>query len=161
MDISGKIMLAAAILLCGFLWSYLFVRQICYNYIIAFPMIRKMNDLQPDLIAVGAKRYTTVSVIATGFLAALILALVIWFFRTPERLYLLISFAVGAIAALVMFLIRMKPDNKEMFDLFANAYYRFVPDDELRTALAKKEYKQIRPRLKEMGVRGTFIPKFK
>ena len=161
MDISGKIMLAAAILLGGFLWSYLFVRQICYNYIIAFPMIRKMNDLQPDLIAVGAKRYTTVSVIATGFLAALILALVIWFFRTPERLYLLISFAVGAIAALVMFLIRMKPDNKEMFDLFANAYYRFVPDDELRTALAKKEYKQIRPRLKEMGVRGTFIPKFK
>ncbi|MBR5094651.1 MAG: hypothetical protein IK095_06110 [Oscillospiraceae bacterium] len=161
LSIESKIMLAGFIVLAGFLWSYLFLRQICFNFIIAYPMIRKMNSIQDDLIAVGAKRYTNVSVVATSIIGGIFLALAIWLCLRPGRYYLLISFIGGAVTALVLFLLRMSPSNKEVFDLFAGAYYRFVPDDELRTILANKEYKKIRPRLHDMGISGTFIPEFK
>ena len=76
-------------------------------------------------------------------------------------LYIKISFAVGAVSAFLFIFFRTKPENKESFDLFSNAYYRFVPDDELRTLIFKKEYKKIKARLKEMGIQGNFVPEFK
>ena len=66
-----------------------------------------------------------------------------------------------AVAAFLFIFFRTKPENKESFELFTNAYYRFVPDDELRTLLYKKEYKQVKARLREMGIQGTFVPDFK
>ena len=76
-------------------------------------------------------------------------------------LYIKISFAVGAVAAFLFIFFRTKPESKESFELFTNAYYRFVPDDELRTLLYKKEYKQVKARLREMGIQGNFVPDFK
>ena len=157
MSIQFKIMLSAVLFLGGFLWSYLFLRQFLYNFIIAFPLIKKMNALQPDLIAIGAKRYTVVSVVVSTLFGGGLLFAAIYFLP----LYLVLSFAGGAIIALILILLRMKLSNKEMFDLFANAYARFIPDDELRTVLFHKEYKKIKPRLKEMGIKGTFVPEFK
>ena len=157
MSIEMKIMLSAVLFLGGFLWSYLFLRQLMYNFIIAFPLIRRMNRLQSDLIAVGAKRYTLVSVIVTTLMGGVLLFLVIHFLP----LYLTLSFAGGAIIAFIFIIARMKISNREMFDLFANAYSRFIPDDELRTLLYQKEYKKIKARLKEMGISGTFVPEFK
>jgi len=151
-----KIMLSAALLLGGFLWTYLFIRQFLFNIRIAYPLIKEMNALQTDLIGVGAVRYTRISNVVSLFIAAVILALVIRF--CP--IYMSISFGVGAIAAFFFIIFRTKPDNKEMFDLFANAYYRFIPDDELRTIVFNKEYKKVYPRLKQMGIHGTFVPKF-
>ena len=51
-----------------------------------------MNAAQPDLIAIGAKRYTIVSVCSCLVVCAIIVAIVVIF--CP--LYLLISFFVGA-----------------------------------------------------------------
>lgn len=152
-----KIMLAGALFLGGWLWAYLFLRQIFFNYTTAFPMIQKMNSLQEDLIAVGAKRYTVVSVVFCGVVAAAILAAVlVW---CP--LYIRIGFLTGAVVAVVLLIPRVSARNREMFDSFCNSYCRFVPDDELRTAMYNKKTGQMKARLKAMGIDGSFIPDFK
>ena len=152
-----KIMFTGAIFLGGWLWAYLFVRQLFFNFLTAYPLIKKMNALQEDLIAVGARRYTTISVITCGFVAAAILAAVlIW---CP--LYLKLGFLGGALIAIILLIPKVSPNNREMFDSFCTSYYRFVPDDELRTAMYNKKTGQIKSRLKAMGIQGTFIPEFK
>lgn len=155
--ISTKIMLAGAIFLGGWLWSYVFARQILFNYITAFPLIKKMRVLRDDLIAVGADRYTIVSTIVCFFFAAVILFVVIRF--CP--LYLILCFAFGAVIAFVMLLRMVSPRNRAMFDAFCSAYCRFVPDDELRTAMYNKKTGPIRARLKAMELSDTFIPEFR
>lgn len=152
-----KIMFAAVIFLGGWLWSYLFIRQLLFNFVTAYPLIRKMNSLKEDLIAVGAKRYTTISVIICAVVAVGLLVLVL----VLCPLYLKIIFAVGAVVALAMLLSRVSPENRAMFDSFCMTYYRFVPDDELRTAMYNKKTGQMRSRLKAMDIEGSFIPEFK
>ena len=152
-----KIMLTGAIFLGGWLWAYLFVRQIMFNFVTALPLIKKMNSLQEEMIAVGARRYTIISVITCSVVAAAILAAVlIW---CP--LYLKIGFGAGALLAIVLLISRVSPENRDMFDSFCASYARFVPDDELRTAIYNKKTSQIKSRLKAMGVEGTFVPNFK
>lgn len=155
---SMKIMFCGALVLGGFLWSYLFMRQFIFNIRVASPVIKKMNSLQPDLIAVGAKRYTLISNIACLLVGSVILFAVIWF--TRKHIYYIISFGIGAVAALIFILVSTRPENQSMFDYFSGAYYRFIPDDELRTIVFNKEYKRIKPRLRDMGISGTFVPKF-
>ena len=157
MSMSAKIMFSAAIFFGGWLWAYLFVRQFLFNCVTAFPLIKKMNAIQPDLIAVGAKRYTTISCVVCALVSAIILFVVIRF--CP--LYLLISFAVGAAAAILMLLGRISPKNKAMFEAFCASYCRFVPDDELRTAMFNKKPGEIRSRLRAMGYIDSFVPEFK
>ena len=159
MSMSMIIMFCGALVLGGFLWSYLFMRQFIFNIRVASPLMKKMNSLQPDLIGLGAKRYTQISNLVSLLIGGVILFAVIWLAR--HKIYYSISFGVGAIAALVFVLLRTKPDNKEMFDLFSGAYYRFIPDDELRTIVFNKDYKKIKTRLREMGILGTFVPDFK
>lgn len=60
-----------------------------------------------------------------------------------------------------MFWTKLTPENRPMFDTFCNGYYRFVPDDELRTAMYNKKTGQMKARLKSMGIQGSFIPEFK
>ena len=152
-----KIMLAAAIFLLGWLWSYFFVRQLLFNFLTAFPLIKRMNSLRSDMIAPGAKRYTVISCLACVLMGGIVLAVIIRF--CP--LYLLISFAVGAVSALVMLHNKLSPRNRPMFDAFCSAYCRFVPDDELRTAMYNKKTGQIKARLKAMEIEGSFVPEFK
>ncbi len=152
-----KIMLTGAIFLGGWLWAYLFIRQLMFNFATAFPLIKKMNALKEDLIAVGASRYTKVSVATCSVVAAALLAAVlIW---CP--LYLKIGFGLGALLAIILLIPRVTPNNREMFDSFCTNYYRFVPDDELRTAMYNKKTGQIKSRLKAMDLQGTFLPEFK
>ena len=49
---SAKIMWSAAIFFGGWLWSYVFIRQIMFNFLIANPLIKKLRAMQQDLIAV-------------------------------------------------------------------------------------------------------------
>jgi hypothetical protein len=157
MDNMGiKIMFAGAIFLGGWLWSYVFIRQILFNFITAFPLIKKMRSLRDDLIAIGADRYTTISSIVCFIFAAILLFVVIRF--CP--LYLTLCFAGGAIIAFIMLLKMVSPRNRAMFDTFCSAYCRFVPDDELRTAMYNKKTGLIRARLKAMEVTDTFVPDF-
>ena len=155
--ISTKIMLAGAIFLGGWLWSYLFVRQILFNFITAFPLIRKMRALKEDLITVGADRYTAISTVVCVFFAAVLLFLVIRF--CP--LYLILCFAGGAVIAFIMLIKMVSPRNRAMFDTFCSAYCRFVPDDELRTAMFNKKTGPIKARLKAMELSDSFIPEFR
>ena len=152
-----KIFYVAALFLGGWLWSYIFIRQIMFNFITAYPLIKKMNALQENLIAVGAKRYTTISTLVCGVFSLILLAVVIRF--CP--LYLAISFAAGAVIAFIMLIKMVSPRNRAMFDSFCAAYCRFVPDDELRTAMFNKKTGPIRSRLKAMGLTGSFIPDFR
>ena len=128
-----KIMLAGALFLGGWLWAYLFLRQIFFNYTTAFPMIQKMNSLQEDLIAVGAKRYTVVSVVFCGVVAAAILAAVlVW---CP--LYIRIGFLAGAVVAVVLLIPRVSARNRT--GLTADATELEISDDEAH------EFRMTRP----------------
>ena len=109
-----KIIFAGAIFFGGWLWFYLFLRQLLFNFCTAFPLIKAMNAAQPDLIAIGAKRYTIVSVCSCLVVCAIIVAIVVIF--CP--LYLLISFFVGAAVGLLMYLGKLSPKNRPMFDTF-------------------------------------------
>ena len=152
-----KIMLSAVLFLGGWLWSYLFMRQLLFNFVTAYPLIRKMNELQDGLIAVGAKRYTLISCVVCTLAAALILFLIIHF--CP--LYMILCFAGGAVIALLFLLRQVSPSNRANFDLFCTGYYQFVTDDELRTAMYNKKITQMKIRLKTMGLSYDFIPEFK
>ena len=48
-----------------------------------------------------------------------------------------------------------------MFDAFCNTYYRFVPDDELRTAMYNKDPQRIKQRLYNLGLARDMVPDFK
>lgn len=151
-----KIMWAAAIFFGGWLFSYLFGRQLVFNFLTAYPMIKKMRAQDKDLIAPGADKYTNISVIVC------VISLLIVFFIVVRfcRLYLIISFFVGVISALVMYTPRLKVTEQGTFDLFCSAYSRFIPDDELRTAMYERKPRDIRRRLREMELDDSIIPTF-
>lgn len=153
----GKIIYIGALFLVGWLWMYLFGRQFLFNVFTAFPLIKKMQAIKDDLIAEGAKRYTSVSVGLCLVVSAIALAIV--FLLCP--IHLKIGFAIGAVCALLMLVNRVSPVTKSNFESFCLAYYRFVPDDELRTAMYNKKFSQIKARLKAMGFKDSFVPEFK
>ena len=153
---SMKVMWAGALFLGGWLWFYIFIRQFLFNFMTAYPLIKRMNEASPELIAIGARRYTSVSVVVCGIVAAAVAAAIAVF--CP--LYMIISFFVGGLIGLVAFFPRLSPKNRAMFDTFCASYYRFVPDDELRTAMYNKKPSQMKQRLHAMGLSTDFIPKF-
>ena len=117
MSTSSLIMWIAAMFLLGWLVSYFFIRQIMYNFMIAMPMIKKMNGLQDGIIAIGAKRYTTISTVICVIVTAIIVAVVIRY----ARLALIISFAAGAVIAIVMMFNMISLKNRAMFEKFCDA----------------------------------------
>ena len=151
-----KIMWAAAIFFGGWLFFYLFGRQLVFNFSAAYPTIKKMREQDKELIAPGADKYTNISVLVCVVTIVVVAAIVIRF--CP--LYLMISCAVGAISALLMYLPHAKVSDRGTFDLFCSAYSRFVPDDELRTAMFNRKPKEIRKRVREMGLDPAFVPIF-
>ena len=154
---ANKIMFAAAVFFGGWLWFYLFIRQFLFNLQTAYPMIRKMQEIDPELIAPGARRYTSTSVLVCLVISAVILGVVL--FLCPK--YLIISFFVGAVLCAVMLLGKLSAENRAMFESFCTAYCRFVPDDELRAAMFGKDAKKIDRRLRELGYDRSFVPEFK
>ena len=151
-----KIMWAAAIFFGGWLFSYLFFRQLSFNFLVAYPTVKKLRGLDPELVAPGADKYTNMSVLVCVLTIAVISFVVIRFCK----LYLIISFFVGVVSALLMFLPKMKFTDRDTFNLFCSAYSRFVPDDELRTAMYERKPKEIRSRLKAMELDSSVIPTF-
>ena len=152
-----KIMLAAAMFLGGFLWVYFLIRQLLFNLRVAYPLLKKMNALKEDLVAVGAWRYTNTSMVVCILVSAIILFLVFYFCPT----YLIISFGVGSLICFIVLVTKISPRNKAMFENFCIAYCRFVTDDELRTIMFGKEIKKIDRRLRELGCSSSFVPEFK
>ena len=135
-----KIIWAAVMFLAGWLWVYLFVRQIMFNLSVAYPLIRKMNTLKEEMIAVGARRYTSISIFVCVLVSAVVIFVIVRFLRPYPK---------------------TKPENRPMFEAFCNSYYRFIIDDELRTAVYNKKYNQVNARLRALDLHDTFVPQFK
>lgn len=152
-----KILWAGALFFCGWLWFYLFVRQICFNLLIAYPEVKAIRKADKELIAPSADKYTTTSMIVCSLLSAVIAFIIIKFCS----LLLMISFFLGAVIAFAMYIGKMKISNRAMFDTFCKAYYRFIPDDELRTAMYNCKPSQMKLRLHIMERSTDFIPDFK
>lgn len=152
-----KIIWAAALAFVGWIGYYLFGRQLAFNLKTANPLIRQMNETQEDLIAPGAKRYTLISTIVMSLLCVVICVVVFLF--CP--LYQKICFAAGVVICALMLIGKTTPDNRDMFDSFCTVYYKFVPDDELRTAMYNKKPSRMKLRLHDMGLSTAFIPAFK
>ena len=153
-----KIIWTAAIFFGGWLFSYLFIRQLAFNFKVAYPMMKKMRAQDKDLIAPGADKYTNISVIVCSIVILLIFFIVIFLCRS--HLHLLIGFFVGVISAFLLFLPRLKITERSTFDLFCSAYSRFIPDDELRTAMYERKSRDIRRRLRNMDLDDSIIPTF-
>lgn len=152
----SKIMFAAAIFFGGWLMSYVFLRQLLFNFRVAYPLLKKMDGIDPELIAPGARRYTNTSVAVCVVSMAVLSGAVV--LLCPK--YLIISFFVGVALCLVMIFGKLTPANQAMFESFCSGYCRFVPDDELRTIMYNKEYKKINRRLRELGYGSSFVPEF-
>ena len=152
-----KIIWGSVLTFIGWIGYYLFGRQFIFNFATAFPLIKKMNETQEGLIAPGAKRYTVISSAVMGILCLVICVVVLLF--CP--LYQKICFAVGVVVCAVMLFGKITPDNRDMFDSFCSTYYKFVPDDELRTAMFNKKPSRMKLRLHDMGLSTAFIPVFK
>lgn len=152
-----KIIWSAVLFFVGWIGYYLFGRQLIFNFKTAFPLIRQMQETQEELIAPGAKRYTVTSTVVMGLLCLIICGVVLFF--CP--LYLKISFLVGVIVCAFMLVGKITPDNRDMFDSFCSTYYKFVPDDELRTAMYNKKPSRMKLRLHDMELSTAFIPDFK
>lgn len=157
MSIETIILLVGVLFLGGWLWAYMFIRQLLFNGRVAMPLIRRMRAEQEDLIAIGAVRYTTISTVVCSVISVLLLAVVVFLCR--KHWYFLAAFGVGALIASIMLLRMVKPDNRSMFSSFCAGYYRFIPDDELRTAFYNQKTGPIRTRLREMGFSGEIVPK--
>lgn len=155
---AANIALCGVFVVLGWFWSYLFLRQLIFNFSVAFPMIKKMKAADNELIADTAKKYTFVSVFANLLVCIVIAVLCLIFLK---KSYLKICFAVGAVIALAFSISSLSYRTKRMFESFCTSYYRFVPDDELRTAMYNKKTGQIKSRLHELGIKEEIVPEFK
>ena len=153
-----QIMWGALIFLGGWLWFYFFVRQLTFNFATAIPMLSRFNKGGKDLINVNAKRYLVISaliwIVISGGVAALVII-----FAEP---YMIISFFTGGVLGAVLYIRRYGPDTKSNFLAFCSSYYRFIPDDELRTDMYNGKIGQMKTRLDELGAdKKVVIPEFK
>ena len=149
-------MLVAVLLFVGWMWAYLFLRQFIFNLRVSYPLIKKMIAADSNLIAKTSLQYTHVSVA----LCVIISLIALFVVCRVCPLYLIISFFFGAALGLFMIYPLQVPTRRETFDAFCSGYYRFVPDDELRTAMYNRKPSQMKMRLHVMGVPIDCIPKF-
>lgn len=152
-----KIIYFAALFFVGWLAFYLFGRQLIFNFTTAFHMIRKMQAADINLIDKNAVRYTVISVIVATGICAVITGIVLWL--CP--LYLKIGYGVGVLASFIMCVTKLSPATRANFDAFCGTYYRFVPDDELRTIMYNKNPHKMKVRLHAMGLPADIVPEFK
>ena len=152
-----KFLWAGAAAMMGWVLYYMFARQLIFNFTTAYPLVKKMKAARQDLIADSADKYTTTSVAAIIFILAVLIFVLVRFFA----LYIIIAFFVGFAVCGIMLIKNIGPENRKIFDTFCGAYYRFVPDDELRTDMYNCKPSKMKVRLHEMGVSTDWIPDFK
>ena len=154
-----KILWAAAMAVLGWVIYYLFGRQFFFNMKTANPLYKKMKEANEDLIDGNAKRYTTVSTVAMIVVTVLVFVIVTLLCRKTPYKY--IAFYAGYVICGLMLIGKNGPEIKKNFETFCGAYYRFVKDDELRTAMFNKKPSQMKTRLHDMAVSTNWIPEFK
>lgn len=153
-----QIMWGALIFLGGWLWFYFFLRQLMFNFATALPMLNRFRKADPELISVNARRYSIICILVWTAICGGIAFVIIRF----AAQYLWISFLVGGALGALLYIRHYGPDTKSNFLSFCGVYYRFVPDDELRTDMYNEKISQMKVRLDAMGIDKTaIIPEFK
>ncbi len=154
-----KIMWAALVFLGGWLWFYFILRQLIFNLATALPMLNRFKKAGGEkLMSVNAKRFLSISIIIWFVISAGVCYLVIHF--APPYLY--ISFLIGGVVGALLHIKHYGPDTKANYNDFCSTYYRFVPDDVLRTAMYNNKLSEMKARLAELEVnKKLVIPEFK
>ena len=153
-----QIMWAALVAAGGWMWFYLFLRQLIFSIFTAMPMVKRFSSAGEELMSVNAKRYVWMTTVVWILICGGIAAAVIVFCK----MYIWISFLAGGLIGLLLYVKRLTPETRSNFDSFCTTYYLFVPDDELRTAMFNNKLPQIKTRLAELGVdKDKIIPNFK
>jgi hypothetical protein len=153
-----QIMWAALIFLGGWLWFYFMLRQLIFNFTSAIPLLNRYRKASKELITVNAGRFLVISIVVWTVICGAIAYVVVRFAST----YLWASFLGGGLLGVLLTIPHLGPYVKANYRDFCMSYYRFVPDDELRTAMYDFKLGQMKVRLDAMGIdKSIVIPEFK
>jgi hypothetical protein len=142
-----KIMYGALIFIAGWLYFYICLRQLIYDFTVGFPLISKFGAAgEKILCAKNARRLNIISVVIW---AAICVGLAWVTFRFCP-LYLLLSFWAGVLLGVGLYIKKMGPRTKSNFEAFCRTYYRFMPDEELRAAAYEGDLPRLRAALRAL-----------
>lgn len=143
----AKIMYGALMIVAGWVYFYICIRQLVFDFTVGYPIIRLFaTDDDRLIVAKPARNLNTVSVCVWFLLCGVLGFLVVWFCS----LWLMIPFWVGVIVGVVCYINKLGPKTKSNMDAWMRTYYRFMPDDELRTACYHTDYPRIRAALRAL-----------
>ena len=149
MGLEMKIIYGALLFVAGWFYFYICLRQLIFDFTVAYPLISKFGKAGEQVFApTGANRMNTISVVIWLVICAGLGFLVVHF----AALYLIISFFAGVVVGLVVFAKKLGPRTKSNFEAFCRTYCRFVPDDDLRQAMAQADLPKMRAALRALGV---------
>ena len=132
-----KIMYGALIFVAGWFYFYICLRQLIFDFTVGYPLISKFGKAGENTISVFI---WLIICVGLGFLVVHFAAL-----------YLTISFFVGAALGIVIYAKKLGPRTKSNFEAFCRTYCRFVPDDDLRQAMAQADLPKMRAALRALG----------
>ena len=144
-----KIMYGALIFVAGWFYFYICLRQLIFDFTVAYPLISKFGKaMNGELFAAkGANRLNTISVIIWLVICVGLGFLVVHF----AALYLIISFYVGAVLGIILYIKKLGSSTKSNFEAFCHTYCRFVPDDDLRQAMNQCDLPKMRAALRALN----------
>lgn len=143
-----KIMYGALIFVAGWFYFYICLRQFIYDFTVGYPLIKKFGDAGENILAARpARSLNTISALV-WFAICAGLAFVVFFFCP---IYLMVSFWIGVLLGVIVYAQKLGPRFTPNFEAFCRTYYRFMPDDELRTAAYNADYPRMRAALRALG----------
>ncbi|NLC72375.1 MAG: hypothetical protein GX684_01170 [Ruminococcaceae bacterium] len=143
-----KILYAALMALAGWIFFYICVRQLVFNFTVGYPLISKLKPTGESVFyAKAARHLNNISVIIWFFIVAGISFVVIRF----APLYLQVSFAVGFISCILLFIKKLGPKDKKNLEAFLRTYSRFALPDDLRTAMYNADVPKVHAALRASG----------
>ena len=144
----AKIMYAALIFVAGWFFFSICLRQLIYDFTVGYPLIKKFGDAGETIFAAKpARNLNTISVLVWLALCAGLSFVIIYF--CP--LYLMLSFWGGVLLGVIVYATKLGPRTKSNFEAFCRTYYRFMPDDELRTATYNVDLPRMRAALRALN----------
>ncbi|MEG1632699.1 MAG: hypothetical protein RR314_01480 [Oscillospiraceae bacterium] len=143
-----KIMYGALIFIGGWFYFYVCLRQFVFDLTVGFPLIKKFGDAGETVFAPKPARW--LNIIST-VIWLLICIGIGWASFRFFALYLLIAFWAGALLGVALYINKLGPRTRSNFEAFCRTYYRFMPNDELRTAAYNADLPGMRAALRSLN----------
>ena len=150
---ANQVLYAALMFLVGWLWYFLVVRQFVFNFTTVRPMLNRFKKLSPEwntIISINSFRYLSINIIVWILISAGLCLLAYYLCR--NHMYLFISFLIGGMVGVFTFLGRYSEYTERNFKDFCSTYYRFVFDDELRTAMFNSKVPAMKKRMEILNL---------